>query len=105
MTKEKTYILIGADGKPYKSEAKGTLGGYKRNKLYGRLDCPAALRAVAKGGYVKHRVFFADEQTAIDAGYRPCAVCMPREYAEWKKRKCEHDSGFRFAESAVPLHR
>jgi methylphosphotriester-DNA--protein-cysteine methyltransferase len=29
-------------------------------------------------------VFFADENTAIAAGYRPCAVCMPEEYATWK---------------------
>jgi len=29
-------------------------------------------------------VFFADEQTAVAAGYRPCAVCLPDEYAQWK---------------------
>jgi methylphosphotriester-DNA--protein-cysteine methyltransferase len=29
-------------------------------------------------------VFFADEETAIGAGYRPCAVCLPAEYAAWK---------------------
>jgi methylphosphotriester-DNA--protein-cysteine methyltransferase len=32
-------------------------------------------------------VFFADEQTAVEAGYRPCAVCMPEEYARWKARR------------------
>jgi methylphosphotriester-DNA--protein-cysteine methyltransferase len=90
MTKEKTYTLIGADGAPYESRIKGTFGGYKRGKLYGRLDCRAALQAIAKGGYVKNRVFFADEQTAISAGYRPCAVCMPAEYAVWKKVKMEN---------------
>ena len=84
--KEKTYTLVGADGKLYQSNTPGTLGGYRRNKLYGRFDCRSALRAIAKGGYVKHRVFFANEQTAINAGYRPCAVCMPQEYAEWKKK-------------------
>jgi len=42
------------------------------------------LRAVARGGYVKHRVFFADEATALAAGYRPCAVCLPERYAQWK---------------------
>ena len=30
------------------------------------------------------RVFFADEETAIAVGYRPCATCMPDEYAAWK---------------------
>ena len=91
MTKEKTYTLIEADGAPYESHTKGTIGGYKRGKLYGRLNCPSALRAIAKGGYVKNRVFFADEQTAISAGYRPCAVCMPAEYAAWKKAKVKNE--------------
>jgi methylphosphotriester-DNA--protein-cysteine methyltransferase len=62
----------------------GTLGGHRRQRIYGRLDCPSALRAIAKGGYIKYRVFFADEATAISAGYRPCAVCLPRKYAQWK---------------------
>lgn len=68
----------------------GTLGGHKRGRLYGRLDCPAALRAIARGGYVKDRVFFADEPAAIASGYRPCAVCLPEKYARWKARR---DSG------------
>lgn len=54
-------------------------------KIYGRLDCPSALRAIARGGYVRYRVFFADEATAIAAGYRPCARCLPGRYAEWKR--------------------
>ena len=53
-------------------------------KIYGRLDCPSALRAIARGGYVRYRVFFADELTAIAAGYRPCAVCCPDRYRAWK---------------------
>lgn len=80
----KLYTLIGADGHPYSSATPGTLGGHRRNKGYGRLDCRAALGWIAKGHYVKHRVFFADEETAIAAGYRPCAVCMPDEYRTWK---------------------
>jgi len=36
------------------------------------------------GGYVKDCVFFIDERTAKAAGYRPCAVCMPAEYKNWK---------------------
>ena len=47
---------------------------------------PWWLRALAAGGYVTHRVFFADEQAAITAGYRPCAVCLPQAYREWKSR-------------------
>ena len=78
------YTLTGPDGRAYRSAVPGTLGGHRRTKLYGRLDCPTALRAIARGGYVGHRVFFVDEQTAIAAGYRPCAVCLPAAYAAWK---------------------
>ena len=81
----KEYKLIGKDGKPYLSTTPGTLGGHRKLKIYGRLDCPSALRYIAKGQYVEHRVFFADEETAIAAGYRPCGICMKPQYREWKK--------------------
>ncbi|GAA3115775.1 Ada metal-binding domain-containing protein [Streptomyces rectiviolaceus] len=80
----RTYTLRGPDGEPYPSAAPGTLGGHRRGRLYGCLDCPSALRAVARGAYATHRVFFPDEATAIAAGYRPCAVCLPAQYARWK---------------------
>ncbi|MFJ1601960.1 Ada metal-binding domain-containing protein [Streptomyces sp. NPDC088253] len=80
----RTYTLLGPDGQLCRSGTPGTLGGHLRGRLYGRLDCPSALRAIARGHYVKHRVFFPDEATAIAAGYRPCAVCLPAEYARWK---------------------
>ena len=79
------YRLIGADGREYPSETPGTLGGHRKNKIYGRLDCAGAARWIAKGYYVKHRVFFADEATAVAAGYRPCAGCLPDRYAEWRR--------------------
>jgi len=78
------YELIGADGRPYRSDTPGTLGGHRRNRGYGRLDCRVALSWIAKGHYVEHRVFFADEPAAIAAGHRPCAVCMPERHREWK---------------------
>lgn len=80
----KTYILTGPDGRPCTSTVPGTLGGNRRSRLYGRLDCPSALRAIAAGGYVRNRTFFADERTAVLAGYRPCAVCLPEQYRQWK---------------------
>ena len=79
----KYYTLIGVDGKPYLSETPGTLGGYKVKKIYGRLDCPSAKRHIEKGQYVKNRAFFADEETAIAAGYRPCGICMKEEYRKF----------------------
>ncbi|GAB3424373.1 Ada metal-binding domain-containing protein [Flindersiella endophytica] len=78
------YTLLDADGRPYHSADPGTLGGHQRNRIYGRLDCPSALRAIANGGYVDQRVFFPDEPTAIAAGYRPCSVCLPAEYRRWR---------------------
>ena len=87
------YVLTGADGRRYESPVPGQFGGHRRGKLYGRLDCPAALRAIARGGYVAHRVFFADQQTAIAAGYRPCAVCLPEQYGIWKSERRSHNPG------------
>lgn len=86
-TPERTCTLLGPDGQPYRSIVPGTLGGHRRRRLYGRLYCPSALRAITRGHYVKHRVFFADEPTAISAGYRPCAVCLPATYARWKANR------------------
>jgi hypothetical protein len=81
----KLFRLVGVDGREYWSELPGALGGHRRNKLYGRLDCRSALWWLARGHLVRHRVFFRDERTAIAAGYRPCAVCMPTEYQAWKE--------------------
>jgi hypothetical protein len=83
------YTLLGADRRPYQSGIPGTLGGYRRQKIYGRLDCPSALRAIAQGGYVKYRVFFENEEIAIAAGYRPCAVCLPEQYTRWKAEQAK----------------
>jgi hypothetical protein len=80
------FKLLDANGRTYLSETPGTLGGHRRLKGYGRLDCPSALRWIAAGHYARHRVFFADEATAIAAGYRPCARCLPGQYAAWKAR-------------------
>jgi Metal binding domain of Ada len=81
-----SYTLIGADGRPYGSSTPGTLGGHRRTKVYGRLDCPGALSLIRRGkNVVEHRVFFADEETAIAAGYRPCGTCMRGAYRAWKR--------------------
>ncbi len=87
MNGSRTYLLLGADGRPYLSVMKGQRGGHRGTRIYGRLDCPAALRAIARGGYLRYRVFFADEATAIAAGYRPCATCCPDRYQEWKSTR------------------
>jgi methylphosphotriester-DNA--protein-cysteine methyltransferase len=79
--------LLDADGVPYQSETKGLLGGHARTKVYGRLDCPVALSLLRRGFEPRHRVFFADEATAVAAGYRPCGACLRAEYRAWTARR------------------
>jgi Metal binding domain of Ada len=83
----KLYVLLGPDRRPYPSPTPGRLGGHSGSKIYGLLDCPAALRTIARGGYLEHRVFFADEATAISAGYRPCGACTPEKYRAWMQNR------------------
>lgn len=83
----KQYTLINSEGKEYQSFFPGTLGGNKKLKIYGKLDCKSANSWLKKGFYKKNRVFFANEEDAINAGYRPCAVCMPEEYEKWKNEQ------------------
>jgi hypothetical protein len=82
---EKLYRLVGPDGAEVLASTPGTLGGHRRTRVYGRLDCPVALSLIARGFDVRrHRVFFADEETAVAAGYRPCGACLREEYRRWK---------------------
>jgi len=85
----KTYTLLDREGTPYQSATKGLLGGHRRTKVYGRLDCPVALSFLRRGFEPKHRVFFADEETAIAAGFRPCGACMRLRYREWRARSVD----------------
>lgn len=57
-------------------------GGNKNLKIYGRLDCRAGKRMK-----IGNRIFFENETEAIDSGYRPCAVCMKKEYLHWKSQR------------------
>jgi methylphosphotriester-DNA--protein-cysteine methyltransferase len=69
------YRLLGPDGF-YASNEPGEFGGNEKTRIYGRLDCRAPRSGLAKGTYQRSRVFFADEATAVAAGYRPCGKCM-----------------------------
>jgi methylphosphotriester-DNA--protein-cysteine methyltransferase len=92
MGEPKLYRLVGPDGVEVLSTVAGKLGGHRRTRVYGRLDCAGALRWIAKGHYVRQRVFFADEETAIAVGYRPCAGCLPEEYRAWKAAQVRLDT-------------
>ena len=78
----KKYRLLAEDGSTYESPLPGQLGGNSKARIYGQFTCSAANAALAKG-YALHRVFFADEESAIAAGYRPCGRCMRQRYVEW----------------------
>jgi Metal binding domain of Ada len=81
----KRFRLLGADRRSYSSSTPGSFGGNGRMKIYGRLDCSSARRAIANGDtYQQHRVFFADEAAAIAAGYRPCGNCMRPQFRVWR---------------------
>lgn len=56
------------------------LGGNKRLKIYGRLNCRAG-----QWMSTANRVFFSSQQEAIGLGYRPCGICMKPEYLQWKQ--------------------
>ncbi|MCD7905999.1 MAG: metal-binding protein [Clostridiales bacterium] len=81
----KMYKLLDKDGNQYLSETPGEYGGNGKLKIYGKLNCWSALSAIKKypGSYEKHRVFFADEKTALAAGYRPCGNCLKAKYKEY----------------------
>ena len=51
------------------------------------LIVPLQKKWIEKGYYISNRVFFENEDTAIAAGYRPCAKCMPDEYTKWKNHQ------------------
>lgn len=98
---QRIYTLTDAAGKPYESLLPGQFGGHRKLKIYGRLDCKSASRYIAKGQYVQYRVFFADEETAIAAGYRPCAKCMKAEYDRWKQEQAAQMADGEIAEGLL----
>ena len=81
------YRLTGPDGKIDECKNPGKLGGNGEAHIYGKLDCLSAARALTAidARDRLHRVFFASEEDAIAAGYRPCGTCMPEAYVTWKR--------------------
>ena len=56
--KRKLYKLLGPDGATYLSETPGALGGNSKGKVYGQLNCSAALNTIRRfpGSYEQVRV-------------------------------------------------
>lgn len=55
------------------------LGGNKRLKIFGRLNCKSGKRMKRY-----NRVFFVGEEEAMAEGYRPCGHCLRKKYTVWK---------------------
>ncbi|MEF9477988.1 metal-binding protein [Chryseobacterium sp. 1B4] len=56
-------------------------GGNKKLKIYGLLGCKSGKRMK-----MENRVFFKDEEEALQNSYRPCGHCMREAYQQWKQR-------------------
>jgi hypothetical protein len=82
------YVVFDDDGLEKLTSIPGVFGGHRLTKIFGRFDCPQALKAIRRGGYVRHRVFFKSAEAAAAAGYRPCASCLGESYLEWRVRQC-----------------
>ena len=82
----RTYTLTAPDGSTYESTTKGALGGNRRQRVYGTMDCGVARDQLRRfpDTMRAHRVFFADEASAVAAGYRPCGSCLREAYRRWK---------------------
>jgi methylphosphotriester-DNA--protein-cysteine methyltransferase len=58
-----------------------TLAGNLKLRIYGTLTCASGKRMKTE-----NRVFFQDENEAIESGFRPCGHCMREKYLVWKGR-------------------
>ncbi len=67
----KYYTLL-RNGEFIKSTTPGKYAGYKKDKIFGKLDCKSGMRMKKE-----NRVFFATWEDAINEGYRPCKNCKP----------------------------
>ena len=73
--------------RPVPERGEGLLGGHARTRVYGTMDCPVALSLLRRGFQPRHRVFFADEATAIAAGFRPVRRVPAREVPRVEGRR------------------
>lgn len=57
-------------------------GGNKTLKIYGTLHCTSGKRMKKE-----NRVFFINEEEALQNNYRPCGHCMREAYKKWKSQQ------------------
>lgn len=58
------------------------LGGNKKLKIYGLLNCKSGKRMKRE-----NRVFFSNEKEAVELGYRPCGHCLSENITNGKSQK------------------
>jgi methylphosphotriester-DNA--protein-cysteine methyltransferase len=55
------------------------MAGNAKLKIYGKLNCTSGKRMKAA-----NRIFFKNEEEALQTGFRPCGNCMKQAYKDWK---------------------
>ncbi|MGO4821282.1 MULTISPECIES: Ada metal-binding domain-containing protein [unclassified Flavobacterium] len=55
-----------------------TFAGNSKLKIYGTLHCKSGKRLKRE-----NRVFFSDEDQAIQNNFRPCGHCIKTQYQQW----------------------
>jgi len=68
----KKYKIL-KNGNIIESKKPGKYAGWKKGKIFGRLDCTSGMRMKKE-----NRVFFLTWKDAIAEGYRPCKLCKPQ---------------------------
>lgn len=85
--KKKGWKVILFDGETVEGYFRpGKYAGSRYEKIFGRLDCPSGKQKMKP----ENRVFFADWEHAIEAGYRPCKVCKPDVIRVGDRLSCFH---------------
>jgi methylphosphotriester-DNA--protein-cysteine methyltransferase len=59
-------------GQTVGSDTPGKYAGWKKGKIFGRLDCGSGMRMKKE-----NRVFFLTWEDAVAQGYMPCKNCKP----------------------------
>ncbi len=77
----KRYAIL-KKGKTIESTIPGMYAGYKKGKIFGRLDCRSGMR-MSKS----QRVFFHTLEDAVLQDYRPCKNCKPLNHDLWQQIK------------------
>ncbi len=68
------------DNETIESPVPGEYAGYRRGKIFGRLDCKSGMQMKKE-----NRVFFHTIKGAVEQGYRPCKKCRPMDEDDFEQ--------------------